>query len=297
MITKLKLFLIVAFITIGQSISYSQVVGTPYILPTKNLTVVNFIYTGADQQWTVPDGVTEIFVDVVGAQGGTRGSVLGGAGGRVRCKIAVTSGQILYLTVGGQPTTNAPVYGFGGNGGFHISYPTTQRAMAGGGLSAISTAFPLTQGNALVIAAGGGGASGNPSYSPAGGGGLTGGSMSGTYGGVAIGGKGATQSAGGAAGTPYDGNSTPPTAGSALSGGNGGIVNPGSGLSGWNGGGGGGAGYFGGGGGAGGGNAQAGGGGGSSFINSSYVTVGSINMGNQNNKGHGVINIYYQLLF
>ena len=287
------MFLIFAFITIGQSISYSQVVGTPYILPTKNLTVVNFIYTGADQEWRVPPGVTEIFVDVMGAQGGTRGSVLGGSGGRVRCKIPVTSDQILYLTVGGQPTTDVPVYGFGGNGGFHISFPTTQRAKAGGGLSAISTAFPLTQANALVIAAGGGGASGNPSFSTAGGGGLIGGSITGDYGGVLIGGRGGTQSAGGAAGAPYDPNSTAPTAGSALNGGNGGIVNPGAGLSGWNGGGGGGAGYFGGGGGAGGGNAQAGGGGGSSFINSSYITVGSINMANQNNRGNGVINIYY----
>ena len=293
MITKLKLFLIVAFIATGRLVSYGQVVGTPYILPTNNLTVVNFIYTGADQQWTVPAGVTEIFVDALGAQGGTRGSVLGGAGGRVRCKIAVTPGQILYLTVGGRPTSDVPVYGFGGNGGFHTSFSITQIAMAGGGLSAISTASPLTQANALVIAGGGGGASGNPGYSPAGAGGLAGGRMFGTYGGVSIGGKGGTQSAGGAAGTPYDGNSTSPTAGTALSGGNGGIVNPGSGLNGWNGGGGGGAGYFGGGGGAGGGNAQAGGGGGSSFINSSYVTVGSINMGNQNNNGHGVINIYY----
>jgi hypothetical protein len=292
MITKLKLFLIVAVIAIGHSISYGQVVGTPYILPTNNLTVVNFTYTGADQQWTVPAGVTEIFVDIVGAQGGTRGAVFGGAGGRVRCKIAVTPGQILYLTVGGQPTTDASVYGFGGKGGYHISYPA-QRAMAGGGLSAISTAFPLTQANALAIAAGGGGASGNPSFSSASGGGLTGGSISGAYGGSLIGGKGATQSAGGAAGVAYDSNSTVPTAGTALSGGNGGMINPGASLTGWNGGGGGGAGYFGGGGGAGGGNAQAGGGGGSSWINPSYVTVGSINMGNQNNNGHGVINIYY----
>lgn len=289
---KLQYYITILGILACHSLSYSQVVGTPYILPTKNLKVINFIFKGEDQQWEVPTGVTEIFVDVMGAQGGSRGSILGGAGGRVRCKIQVTAGEILYITVGGQSSTDEPVYGFGGKGGYHISYPT-QRARAGGGLSAISTALPLTQANALVIAGGGGGASGNPGYSPAAAGGLTGGSMSGTYGGVSIGGKGGTQSAGGAAGTPYDGNSSSPTAGTALSGGNGGIVNPGSGLNGWNGGGGGGAGYFGGGGGAGGGNAQAGGGGGSSYIKSSYVTVGSINMGNQNTSGNGVINIYY----
>lgn len=289
---KLQYYITVLVVLACQSSSFSQVVGTPYILPTKNLEVINFIFKGEDQQWQVPTGVTEIFVDVMGAQGGSRGSILGGAGGRVRCKIPVNAGDILYITVGGQPSSDDPVYGFGGKGGYHISY-TTQRAMAGGGLSAISTALPLTQANALVIAGGGGGASGNPSFSPAAAGGLIAGSVTGDYGGSSIGGKGGTQSAGGSAGVPHDPNSTSPTAGTALNGGNGGFINPGSGLTGWNGGGGGGAGYFGGGGGAGGGNAQAGGGGGSSYIKSSYVTVGSINMGNQNRSGNGVINIYY----
>jgi hypothetical protein len=293
MMKKLKYYPIILVVLACQNLSFSQVVGTPFIVPHyKN--VITFDFTGADQQWIVPAGVNEIYVDVKGAQGGTRGNILGGAGGRVRCKISVTTGQTLHLTVGGQPTTNVVVYGFGGAGGNHISYPTTQRAMAGGGLSAISTAFPLTQANALVIAAGGGGASGNQSFSSAAGGGLIGSSVTGDYGGVLIGGKGGTQSAGGSAGMTYDPNSTSPTAGTALSGGNGGIVNPGSGLSGWNGGGGGGGGYFGGGGGAGGGNAQAGGGGGSSWINpTGAITVGAINMSNQNTNGHGRILIYY----
>lgn len=40
---------------------------------------VVFNYTGADQQWVVALGVTQVFIDVFGAQGGT--SVAPGAGG------------------------------------------------------------------------------------------------------------------------------------------------------------------------------------------------------------------------
>lgn len=294
MMKKLQYYITILVVLVCQSLSFSQVVGTPFIIPHyKN--VKTFEYIGADQTWRVPPGVTEIFVDVMGAQGGSRGSILGGAGGRVRCKILVNADDILYITVGGHPTDKTALYGFGGNGGFHTSFSTTQIAMAGGGLSAISTASPITQANALVIAGGGGGASGNPSFSPAAAGGLIAGSVTGDYGGSSIGGKGGNQSAGGSAGVPHDPNSTSPTAGTALNGGNGGIINPGSGLTGWNGGGGGGAGYFGGGGGAGGGNAQAGGGGGSSWIKPAapVLAVGSINMGNQNANGHGRILIYY----
>lgn len=44
---------------------------------------VRFDYTGAIQTWTVPAGVTQIYVDVVGAQGGSSSPYLGGKGGKV----------------------------------------------------------------------------------------------------------------------------------------------------------------------------------------------------------------------
>jgi hypothetical protein len=247
---------------------------------------VRFDFTGAIQTWTVPSGVTVIYVDAAGAQGGSASPYLGGKGGKVSGILAVTPGDVLQITVGGQSTTNIAVYGFGGNGGRSTAYGTIARA--GGGLSAISTSAPVTQANALVIAAGGGGTATNSFAGNGGaGGGLNGVSAPFTYGGTR--GVGASQTAGGAAGTPSDGNSTNPTAGIAIRGGAGGIVGGFSG--GWNGGGGGGAGYFGGGGGAGGGNAQGSGGGGSSWTKPLVVQQVS-NIPNFN-TGHGRVIIYY----
>jgi hypothetical protein len=246
---------------------------------------VKFDYTGAIQTWTVPAGVTKIFVDAAGAQGGSASPYLGGKGGKVSGILAVTPGDVLQITVGGQSTSNIAVYGFGGNGGRSTAYGTIARA--GGGLSAISTSAPVTQANALVIAAGGGGtATNNHAGNGGAGGGLNGVSAPFTYGGTR--GVGASQTAGGAAGTPSDGNSTNPTAGSAINGGAGGIV--GGASAGWNGGGGGGAGYFGGGGGAGGGNAQGSGGGGSSW---SHATVQQVSNVPNFNSGNGRVIIYY----
>ena len=265
-------------------------VGTPYgISTTSSRTVVTFLYTGTNQTWTVPTGVSEIYVDVIGAQGTTITS-LGGAGGRVLCRIRVNPGDVLAVTVGGQSPNNIAVYGDGGDGGRCTN--STAISGAGGGLSAISSAFPLTQANAFVVAGGGGG--GNTGYFPTahGGaaGGLNGADGIGGFDRSDVRGRGGSQAAGGASGSTFDGNSTLPTAGSALQGGNGGIVL----TSTWNGGGGGGAGYFGGGGGAGGGAAQGGGGGGSSWINpNSSALPGASNMGNVNTSGHGKIIIYY----
>jgi hypothetical protein len=246
-----------------------------------------FNYTGSIQSWTVPAGVTQIYIDVLGAQGGSSSPNEGGKGGKVTCYLNVSPSDVLYITVGGMSNSQTAVYGFGGNGGSSTSYGIS--AKAGGGLSGVSTANPITQSNALLIAAGGGGTPSSP-YAGSGGagGGLNGLNGASVYGGTNTRGGGASQSAGGAAGSSVDVNSTSPTAGTVLNGGNGGIV---SGLSpGWNGGGGGGAGYFGGGGGAGGGNAQGSGGGGSSWTHSSCISpqnIGNINSGN------GKVIIYY----
>jgi hypothetical protein len=251
---------------------------------------VKFDYTGAIQTWTVPAGVTKIFVDAAGAQGGSGGANIGGKGGKVSGILTVIPNTVLQITVGGQPTTlnpNIAVYGFGGNGGYSTAFGT--KARAGGGLSAISTAAPVTQANALLIAGGGGG-TGMSSFAGNGGagGGENGVGATSNYGGTPTRGGGATQLAGGVAGTPFEGNSTNPTAGAVINGGAGGIVVGGS--AGWNGGGGGGAGYFGGGGGAGGGNAQGSGGGGSSWIAGSVQKPANVS---NFNTGNGRVVIYY----
>jgi len=281
---KVLFFVFLLFISL---IGVSQINSQFVSMKPLNKTLVVFNYTGAIQTWTVPAGVTSIYVEGFGAQGGSQGPNIGGNGGKVSCSLPVTPGQVLYITVGGQSTNNIALYGFGGNGGSATSYGTVARA--GGGLSGISSANPITQANAFLIAAGGGGcASSGFAGSGGAGGGLNGSDAPSTYGGTPTRGRGATQFAGGAAGSPFDGNSILPTAGSSLSGGTGGSV---TGLNtNWNGGGGGGAGYFGGGGAAGGGDAQGSGGGGSSWTSSSCLNVQ--NIGNSN-SGHGFINIYY----
>lgn len=273
----------VVFLLMFPFLVFSQI--TPEFLNLKPAykNFVRFDYTGAIQTWTVPAGVTQIFVDVAGAQGGTFNTNAGGKGGKVSGKITVNPGDVLQITVGGQSVNDIAVYGFGGNGGKSTVYGTVARA--GGGLSAISTSAPVSQTNALVIAAGGGGSDANIGGF---GGGISGGDGSGTWGGVSLYGKGATQLAGGVAGTPFDSNSTLPTAGTAINGGTGGIV--GGASAGWNGGGGGGAGYFGGGGGAGGGSAQGGGGGGSSWSHSVVLQAATIS---NFNLGNGRVIIYY----
>lgn len=280
-------FLIGILLSIISWSTHAQITSQFVAMKPLTKTLVAFTYTGAIQTWTVPAGVTTIYVEAFGAQGGNAGSNVGGKGGKVTCSLPVTPGQVIYITVGGQATNQNAVYGFGGNGGTATSYGTF--AQAGGGLSGLSSANPISQANAFLIAGGGGGctASGYAGNGGAGGG-LNGIAAISTYGGTPTRGGGGTQSAGGVAGSAVDPQSTNPTAGSAINGGNGGIV---GGLSaGWNGGGGGGAGFYGGGGAAGGGNAQGSGGGGSSWTSSSCLNV--LNSSNIN-TGNGLVNIYY----
>lgn len=258
--------------------------GTPYIVPTLAYqNTITFNFTGAQQSWTVPAGITKIGVEIFGAQGGGTNA---GKGGKVTAELAVTSGSTLIIVVGGQPTNANAVYGGGGVGGSNGA-TTTRNGFAGGGLAGIYLTS-ISQANALAIAGGGGGNSGL-SGQIGGAAGAPNGSNGGqgNYGGYQEGGKGATQSAGGARGVSIDPATVASAIGTALNGGRGGSVN----TSTWTAGGGGGAGYFGGGGGAGGGASVGAGGGGSSFVNSGIGT--NIIYTNGFNVGNGKIIISY----
>jgi hypothetical protein len=74
-------------------------------------TTTSFSYTGAQQTWTVPAGVTSVTIEAYGAQG-LQGSAAGGYGGSALGNLAVTPGQVLYIYVGGQNGNNG-----GGSGG------------------------------------------------------------------------------------------------------------------------------------------------------------------------------------
>jgi hypothetical protein len=243
-----------------------------------------FSYTGAIQQFIVPNRVTSIQVNAIGARGGTgaRGQV-GGAGANITTTLNVAPGQVLYIVVGGFPGQSATAkYGFGGNGGAGTNY-----GGAGGGLSGVFTASIPAIANALVIAGGGGGGAGISTGSDYTGGNagnnLNGSSSNGnqpvnaTYvtNGKYQNGYAATTSAPGVAGEPFDvATGTRGGNGSDVNGGNGGTD---GGVGSWNGGGGGGAGYYGGGAGAGGGAATGGGAGGATKTSSGFTSFGAMN--------------------
>lgn len=194
---------------------------------------VVFSYTGAEQTWTVPDGVQEVQVDVQGPGISTR------KGGRVQALVPVQSSGLVRANVGGSTGWNGG--GAGGVGGA----PAGGQYPAGAGASDIRLGGAGLSNRAAVA----GGASAG-----ADGGGLVGGAPGGArQGGEGYVGGPGTQSAGGFGGPggPGGPNAASGAAGQLGSGGSGG-----NGATGGNGGGGGwggGGGYYGGGGGGGGG--------------------------------------------
>ena len=255
-----------------------------------------FNFTGSLQTWVVPDGITSISANVIGAIGGTIQAYRGGYGANLTATIPVTPGQTLYLVVGeagsGKSYINKPTPTYGGGGVGGDRGQGGGNGAAGGGLSGIFTGSTPSQANALIIAGGGGGVGGalqNLTFDGRYDGGDAGNASPGSgsnghsdasY--LTSGGGGATTSGGGAAGVQVNSGYTAPTAGSALLGGNGGLVGA-SNVIAYGGGGGGGGGYYGGGGGAYGSTAFGGGGGGSSF------SLYTVTYGTHNIYGNGSI--------
>ena len=57
----------------------------PGRITASSSTSCTFDYTGANQTWTVPSGVTQVTLDVYGAQGGDSNVGVGGRGGAGIC--------------------------------------------------------------------------------------------------------------------------------------------------------------------------------------------------------------------
>jgi hypothetical protein len=242
-----------------------------------------FDFTGSNQSFTVPAGVTSITMEGFGAAGGDNeaGDASGGNGGYLKSTITVTPGDLLTIVVGKGGGINDEPFGDGGQGGEGDDGPFA--AGSGGGVTYVKNSSNETL---FVIGAGGGaggagllvkGADGGD------GGGLIGGDGIIAFGG-AIPGEGGTQKNGG------DGGGAP---GASLAGGDGTDI-----VFGFDegGGGGGGAGYFGGGGGDAGiyGDPGSGGGGGSSFvIDGSTDTTNT--QGHASATGNGSITFTYTL--
>lgn len=253
--------------------------------------VYSFPYRGAIQRFVVPNRVTSIQINAVGAKGGTGlGGQPGGAGANITSTFNVSPGQILYVVVGGFPgQSEIAKFGYAGNGG--VATNTAGNGGAGGGLSGVFTSNSPSNDNALIVAGGGGGGAGTGGTS-----GYTGGAAlnanNGTAGNGTGGlnypmssryqfGYGASTTAAGVGGIAFDNNP-------GNNGGDGGNLTGGAGGTGtiWQGAGGGGGGFYGGGGGAGGGSANGGGGGGSSKSTSGFNSFGT-----PNSTGDGSVTI------
>lgn len=243
----------------------------------------SFAYSGADQSFVVPTGITSLTVDIQGAQGGAGSGGLAppaaGLGGRTTGTLAVTPGQTLIIEVGQAGAANgSPAAGMTYGGG--AASVGLGAATQGGGRSSIYNGSKA-RANFMAVAGGGGGGAwngggGDPAQGSGAGGG--GGGTTGTSGGQVQGnpggGVGGSQTVNGAnsSGTPGDGG--------------------GGGGDGTNASGGGGGGYFGGGGG----NLSlqsywyaGGGGGGSGYVGSMTGAA----MSNGYRSGHGIINLSY----
>ena len=110
-----------------------------------------FSYTGADQNYTVPVGVSSITVTMWGAGGGGYGNI-GGPGAFVSGTLSVTAGQTLKVIVGqGGPLNTASVYGGGGPS----STNQHDDAGSGGGRSALQRTLAATITGSGITTSGG----------------------------------------------------------------------------------------------------------------------------------------------
>ncbi len=116
-----------------------------------------FNYTGGEQTFTVPAGITSLEVTAIGGHGGSAAAA-GGTAAQVTGKLNVTPGETLYVEVGGNGANGNP-NGGGSSvaGGFNGGAPG---GAGGGGASDVRTS-PLAQGlspeDRLIVAAGSGG--------------------------------------------------------------------------------------------------------------------------------------------
>lgn len=218
---------------------------------TQNTNTVTCTYVSGGHPFTVPDGVTSLFVDAIGGDGGAAaGGGVGGDAADVSGFMAVTPGSTFYALVGGDGVVGAGGVNGGGDPGPDVSGSC---AGGGGGASDIRTDLGDPASRRLVAAGGGGAGCASSTGATADGGaaGAVGSSasspdaaLSGGPGGAgSVHGSGAGGT-GGTNGLPGSPDGAPGLPGQWATGGTGGsgITN----------GGGGGAGYYGGGGGGGG---------------------------------------------
>ena len=159
-------------------------------LATAAAPAATFTYTGAVQQYTVPDGVTGLTVTASGGSGGTSDTAgpNRAPAAQVTGTLAVQPGQLVLVSVGQQGAESGshdsdPKGGWGGlgaNGGDgNAAADSLRTGAAGGGATTVQLVAVDGSGPVTVLVAGGGGGDGGPSgdqfgYGPGGSAGCTG---------------------------------------------------------------------------------------------------------------------------
>jgi hypothetical protein len=123
-----------------------------------------FDYTGAEQTFVVPAGVTSVGAVVIGGHGGN-GDLLsaGGLGARVSGNLSVTPGETLYVEVGGDGVSYRCTHGFFPPGECPGGFNGGGGGGGGGGGASDVRLTPREDGlepDTRVIVAGGGGGAG-----------------------------------------------------------------------------------------------------------------------------------------
>jgi titin len=155
-------------------------VATPFVVAAADGITQTFDYSGTDQQFTVPSGITKLTVSLLGGEGGlggwdNTGPLQGGYRGAVTGTLAVTPGEVLTIGVGhggyegasrlgsapgGLPGTN-PIPGYNGGTGGIAGNEGSSGAGGGGGAATV-----ILAGTETIIAGGGGGGGGSGQYAP-----------------------------------------------------------------------------------------------------------------------------------
>jgi hypothetical protein len=274
-------------LSIGRSWYIPSLGGTTtyYVIQTSSQTQAHadtFYYSGFEQFWSVPAGVSTVHIKAWGAQGGNGGMIQSGGanGGFAQGDLLVIPGQVLGIQVGqkgGIGTSVKSGYGGYNGGGAGGGYLDDSGFYAGGGGGASDVRINVYQLDDRILVAGGGGGAGSGNV------GVPGGAGGGAYGlgGIGtMGGSGGTQGSVGVGGLGLENGMN----GDGDVGGSGAVSN--NGVAG----GGGGGGYWGGGGGASNNTGGGGGGGGSAFTG--FVANG-ITTSNIHN-GDGLVVLSYQ---
>ena len=146
-----KIFSVLAFSVGFSGLSFSQAIVRDTLF-----------FTGGEQNYTVPCGVTTLTIDAFGAKGanGTSGANnstggIGGFGGHVQGVLTTTSFQVISVFVGGQASG-----GLGGFNGGAIGGGSGQTITGGGGGGATDIRLGGNAVSNRILVAGGGGGGG-----------------------------------------------------------------------------------------------------------------------------------------